>query len=864
MRVSRKGRMTLISAAICLLATGFLPCQTRRAPIREVYVFSASHLDPTFTGPPPFSYGRFHRIFDAALKLVGEQPDFRFVVENIFAFDQYLRTHPDRQAAFQAPVKNGHVEFAGQVSIVLQNVATGEDLVRNVLLAREFIRDRFGVLPKVQTLSDAPGQTPQVPQILARSGLGGLIITRAGPRDAHLFDWEGLDGSRVRVASLPLGYAGGYLMGMAASLEAMEGTRLVEFELSDISPEIFTNKLKQPAAMEPMLQTAYASESGRALVEVGWDNAIPQAEVAKNIVAWNTKHGNRLRLIPSSPGDFFEKHWPEKVPVKKGEISSVWGNGWWSLIGGYAQHFRTTHKLLRAEKWASMAEVLTGSRYPGEDLRRSWWDHLLSLDHESAELTQPRVFSESLASRALQDAQQAIASHVAIPQKMDVALVVFNPMNWSRSEIVTAQVYFVGDPFAFFTRPFHKLKMVGPDGKPVPFEVVSTQSTIVRSAWIRFRADSVPPLGWKTYFLRPAEKNEARTFPKPTDLTGESTIRSGSLEIAYRPDGGSFILRNGPDSAAAELSYHHQPEETSSQPGFFRQKDKGDPVRVSWKRVAVGENLGGPYFEAEGEIQGAELRANLQLADTGQVTVSETVRTGGGKQVKLIRQVELPEKGQFYYGVPFGTVRLGDSMESAGPSEQGGGDEIPRAMWITAKEFDGWVAWRGNGQQVTIAGEARGGRFTDRSLKVTLLYSDGKPMLADTMIHPVPNEFVTRLLIGFSPRPEDAPRLGWELYNPLETMVSVRYQKGSLPAEYAGTEESAGTVLSALKKSEDGKGWIARAYASESEASFPPVLAARARVVGEVDLVEQIDPGRVAGAGLKPFEIRTVLLEEKR
>ncbi len=864
MKAKRISRATPIVAVVCLLAPGLLPCQAKKNPIREAYVFSASHLDPTFTGPPPFSYGRFHRIFDAALKLASEQPDFRFVIENMYAFDQYLRTHPDRQAAFQAPISRGQVELAGQVSIVLQNVVTGEDLVRNILLAREFTRDRFGVSPRMQTLSDAPGQTPQLPQILAKSGLNGLIITRAGPGDAHLFDWEGLDGSSVRVATLPLGYAGGYLMGIAASLEAMEGTRLTEFELSDISPEIFPNKLKQPAAMEPLLQYAYPSESSRALVEVGWDNAMPQAEVAANMKAWNAKHGSRLRLIPASPGEFFEKHWPEKVPAKSGEISSVWGNGWWSLIGGYPQHFRTTHKLLRAEKWASLGEILIGVRYPAEELRRGWWEHLLSLDHESAELMQQRDLAEVLAARALQEAQQAIASHVAIPQKMDIALVVFNPMNWKRSETVTAQVYFVGDPFAFFTRPFHKLQMIGPDGKSVPFEVVSTQSTIVRSAWIRFRAEDVPPLGWKTYFLRPAEKDEGRTFPKPAGFSGEASIQDGIVEVTYRPDSGSFVLRNRPAALAVELSYHHQPEETSSQPGFFRQRDKGDPVRVSWQRVARGDNLAGPCFEAEGEIQGAGLKLIIQLDGAGPVAVSETVRTGGGKPVKLIRQVEFPEKGQFHYGVPFGTVRLGDFMQGAGPSEQGSGDEIPRSMWLTAKEFDGWVAWRGDRGQITVASEARGGRFADRNHKVTLLYSDGKPMLADTLVHPVPNEFVTRCLVGFSPQPEAAARLGWELYNPLETMISVRYANGSLPAEFSGADGTSRAILSAFKKSEDGRGWIARAYAPEPGSGFPALLPSQAMAIEEVNLIEQTDSSLAPNRDLGPFEIRTVRLEQKR
>jgi len=848
---------------LILLGGNSATAQNQGSAVKEAYVFSASHLDPTFTGPPPFSYERFHRIFDAALKLADEQPDFRFVIENMYAFDQYLRTHPEKQALFTGPIQKGQVELAGQVSIVLQNVVTGEDLARNILLAREFAQQRFGVLPRMQSLSDDPGQTPQVPQLLTRAGLKGLIISRAGPKDAHLFDWKGLDGSSTHAASLSLGYAGGYLTGITESLEAMEGTKLAEFQLSDISAEIMGNKIKQPFGLEPMAKFGHPGGLDRILLETAWDNAIPQAEVANNIAAWNQKHGASLRLIPMLPGEFFESHWPEKAPVKTGEIPSVWGNGYWSLLGGYPQHIRTTHKLLRAEKWASLAEILAGFNYPAGGLRHGWWEHLLTLDHESAELVPQRDLAEALANRTLQDAQQAIASHVQIPQKMDVALVVFNALNWKRSETVTTQVYFVGDPFTFFTRPYHKLQMVGPDGKPVPFEIVSTASTIVRSAWIRFRADDVPGLGWKTYYLRPAETNEGKTYPKPTEATGEALIENASVRAQSHPQTASFTVTDKASGIATALRYYHQPQVISPEPGFFRMKDEGSPVNVTWQRIARGENLAGPYLEAEGTVEGVGLKVQLQLDGARPVAIAETVRGGGGKAIKLVREVEFPEGGKFVYGVPFGTQRLDNLMEQAGPEEKTEMDQISRTTWLTSREFDGWAAWRAPGRQVTVASEARGGTFEGRKLKTSLFSSDGKPLLPDYMLHAVPNELLTGFQIGFAPDTQAAPQLGWELYNPLETMVSVGYMSGILPAEFAGAEGGSGVIVSALKKAEDGKGWIARAYASEKPGVWPKLLADRKFSVREVNMVESEQTPPSTKEGIQPFEIRTVRLVEK-
>ena len=99
--------------------------------VRTAYVFSASHLDITFTGMPPLSYARAHRIFDAALELAEQQDSFRFVIENQYFLSEYLRTHPEKVLRLAAAIRKGRIELAGQWTSMLQNVVTGEDLARH-------------------------------------------------------------------------------------------------------------------------------------------------------------------------------------------------------------------------------------------------------------------------------------------------------------------------------------------------------------------------------------------------------------------------------------------------------------------------------------------------------------------------------------------------------------------------------------------------------------------------------------------------------------------------------------------------------------------------------------------------------------
>src|ERR1700733_3530230 len=96
-----------ITMAMCAA----LAALARGADVRTVYVFSATHFDTTFTGPPPFSYARNYRILDAVLKLAQEQPDLRFLIENQYVLQDYLRAHPEKLAGFREAIRSGRIEL---------------------------------------------------------------------------------------------------------------------------------------------------------------------------------------------------------------------------------------------------------------------------------------------------------------------------------------------------------------------------------------------------------------------------------------------------------------------------------------------------------------------------------------------------------------------------------------------------------------------------------------------------------------------------------------------------------------------------------------------------------------------------------
>jgi alpha-mannosidase len=150
------------------------------------------------------------------LHLMDEFPEFRFSQSQASIY-RILEEHaPDLLAAIRQRVHAGRWEVTASHWVEGdKNLAGGESLCRQVLYARQYMHELFGLTPEDVNIDWSPdtfGHAATVPTYLAQAGVRYLYLHRPGlwgPPKPEAFWWQGPDGARVLVLNdVKRGYNG--------------------------------------------------------------------------------------------------------------------------------------------------------------------------------------------------------------------------------------------------------------------------------------------------------------------------------------------------------------------------------------------------------------------------------------------------------------------------------------------------------------------------------------------------------------------------------------------------------------------------------------------------------------------------------
>jgi alpha-mannosidase len=462
-----------------------------------------SHIDLAWLWTMLETRRKIARTFSTTLRYLEQYPFYVFCQSSPQMYAFCKKDYPDIYRRIKKWVGEHRWEPVGGMWVEPDcNLTSGESLVRQILLGKQFFKKEFGIDTRVLWLPDVFGYTGSLPQILKQSGMDYFITTKLHQNDTNkprhmLFWWEGIDGSRV-LTHFPFTYVNEPIpMTILEWIRRMEGLQ------------------SQPVSLIP----------------VGFGDG------GGGITQENLETANRLMNLPFFPKMRFEtvnnftlrmKKFSLRVPVIKGELYFENHRGTYTTLSEVKRANRRCEQLLRqAEIWISLAELVAGKKINTGSLKEAWRLLLINQFHDILPGSSIReVYQnthneyrqiETITGELIKRAQRSLNNILKYPDDEGEKYGVFNALSWDRTDIVRVEC-------PRYTRG--SLTAVDCDGRRLSCQKVSYP-------WgekgIVFCAHDVPPLGARTYSITEENFSESVVAENVRLKIGPSKYSHGGI-----------------------------------------------------------------------------------------------------------------------------------------------------------------------------------------------------------------------------------------------------------------------------------------------------------------------------------------------
>ena len=494
-----------------------------------------AHLDIGFTLPPDQVARDYKDSIDAAIRLVRDNPDFRWTVESTWMVNEWLRRTSDQRLIeeFGRYVREGRISLAAAFANMHSGLIGDEEMNR-LVYSGEQLRRRFSVPMEVAIQNDVPGFSWAYPRVFAGSGvrylITGLNLFIGGGNNFGVghtpFYWRGPDGSRVLTFFTYESYVEGHRWNLTrrSPIEELEKT--------------------VPRRLAWLEQNGYAYDTYLLMTSVG-DNADPMHafRVLEKMREWNRRHPE-LPMQMATPEDYF-RYVLEKYGDNFKEFAGE-ASGHWELVKlgspEVAARMRETAALLpAAEALHHMATLTKGGESPWYDLADAWRELLVFHEHTAGagpgwpgyytrwqtDWSNASHYAAAMGgySNTRQLFDKAVARLTGGTGIFDPAqrstgdeatLMVYNGLSWQRGGPVEVDRV----PAAFADAPLEAVDRV--TGEALPCEDVPGTSRRVI-----FFAPRIPPMGYRLFTLRrsTARARQPRPFGTSIKADEDGSIR---------------------------------------------------------------------------------------------------------------------------------------------------------------------------------------------------------------------------------------------------------------------------------------------------------------------------------------------------
>lgn len=804
----------------------------------------------------------------AALHILGEHPDYRFVLDQVAYVRPYLERYPENAAAFRKFVKEGRLLLVGGTDIMPDvNMPAGESFVHQMLYGKSYYRDQLGVDVTVGWNLDTFGHNAQMPQILKLGGYKSYWFFRgvASMDTPSEFLWQGIDGTQIPAFWLPYGYSNFF----HPPADPVEFDRYAREKFNSLDP--------------------FSRGHDRVAMD-GADVSEPEGYLPEIVKQFNLKGDAPFTLKIGLPTDFEAAvaKLPNR-PVIGGELNPIFQGIYSSRIELKQRMRRMENLLSAAEKFAALAHWL-GAPQDVDELMRAWEPVLFNQTHDLAsgvmvdkvydDVVRGYSFSERLTDQLMDESEERIAAHIDT-RGDGIPIVVFNTLGWPRTDVAESDIDLTETGFV-------DVCLVDFEGKLVPVQLSDVGrygDGGIRHAHLVFVARDVPALGYAVYHVVPQ-----KAFTPSHAWASASTMQKdeGTIENEYFR--ATFNLWTGEMTSLVEKSTGW---EALRAPGnvVAQEQDGGDLWQLygnlnGGRNIAMtrpillpdrtrarfssewmggsGHSFGGPVFSqyyvshpfASGTISTrVRLYAGVRRVDIE----TEILNNDAHVRYRALFPTTLKE-GKRTDEIPFGAIKRPQGQEFPAQNWMDYGDGAHGLALLNCampgnNVADGTVMLSLlRSAAITAYGFGGGyepGVSSDSGLEM------GKTLTLHYALIPHAGDW----------RDAGISRAGWEINQPLIIRKQAAHA-GALPARWGWLRVSTPNVnVSAVKPSRDGS-VILRVYEAAGRATSGVSVKLRAPVVSvhEANLME--DTGREISAeqdsfsfDLHPYEIKTFKLQ---
>jgi alpha-mannosidase len=587
-----------------------------------------------------------------------------------------------------------------------------------------------------------------------------------------------------------------------------------------------------------------------------------QTRISANSPVWNynTAAKGKTQLPVPPEGQI-------SIPTWNDELYLEFHRGVFTTQSDHKRNMRDSEEwVLNAEKYASLA-WLDGQPYPTDELTEAWKKVLFNQFHDLAagsgigviykdaqqDYNQVRWATQEAASKALDSIESRVDTAAAADPSGSVPVLIVNPLGWTRSGLVEAQVQM---PVAT-----EAISVLDSNGHVLPSEVISSDHT-TNTYHLLVKAKDIPSLGYEVIRVAPGKRSFA------SDLKAQgTTLENSALRVTVDPKTGCITSLYDKRSQFETLA----PNSCGNELIAFRDQPK---MFDAWNIDADFEKSFTKLDTADSVqlIENGPLRAVIRVTHSWQSSkfVQDIVLDNGADEVNIVNDIDWHEthvllKAAFdlaasspmaTYEIPYGTIQRPTTRNNSWDSSK---FEVPAIRWTDL----------GDSQHgFSLINESKYGYdAVGHTLRISLLRSPTEPdPNADRghhhfayALYPHSGDWKQALTV----------RRGYEYNYGLQAM-QVGIHAGALPSRHSFIAPAANNVvLTAVKKAEDGNALILRFYEWAGQAGDVriqiPKGATSARLVNLLERAEgsvlSIENGDTVSVPTHPYEIVTVKVE---